>query len=319
MAPLPSPGSAHDTDQQRARLAAGLVTPESLDRYRHLVAFARTTVESRFAGRHKSAELGTGGEFAEFTRYVPGLPTSGIDWRLYGRSLRLYLRRFEELSDMTVHLVVDTSGSMRFGTPGNDAKALRAARTAAALAYLMIRQGDKTSLTLFNDVVRHHLPAGGTQRHFHQMLRSLVTPAYGASGPTRIADSLAATIPLLKPRGRVVLLSDFLGEDPEAVLTALGPLLHRGHEILLLQLSDPAERTLPDIPLARFIDMETHEEIQVEPAEIRHRFEKHVAHRTEILRRGSLDRGIDFAVLRTERPYQEAIEAYLGFRQWNTL
>lgn len=299
--------------------AESLLDPASLDRYRHLVAFARTTVESRFAGRHKSPDLGSGGEFAEFTRYVPGLPTSGIDWRLYGRTRKLYIRRFQELSDMTAHLLVDSSASMRFSSPLRETKALRAVRTAAALAYLMTRQGDKASLTIFNDEIRQHLPAGGTRRHLHQMLRALVAPGFTAAGQTDIAGSIAAAVPLLKPRGRIVVLSDFLGEDPEAILDALGPLIHRRHEILLLQLSDPDERSLPDLALARFVDMETAEEVQVEPMEIRNRFEQAVAERTASLRHGSLTRGVDFAVLRTERPYREAIEAYLGFRQWNTL
>ncbi|BCX47334.1 hypothetical protein HAHE_12420 [Haloferula helveola] len=308
-----------DREKQRERMASGLLDPQSLDRYRHLVAFARTAVESRFAGRHKSPDLGSGGEFAEFTHYSPGLPTSGIDWRQYGRSRKLYIRRFEELSDMTAHLVVDASSSMRFSGPMRESKAMRAVRTAAALAYLMTRQGDKASLTLFNDQVRHHLPAGGTRRHLHQMLRALVTPGYEAAGKTDIAGSLAATVPFLKPRGRVVILSDFLGEDAEGILDAIGPLIHRRHEVLMLQLSDPDERTLPDVHLARFVDMETGEEVQVEPAEVRSRFEKTVTQRTETLRQGALNRGVDFAVLRTERPYREAIEAYLGFRQWNSL
>ncbi|MEM1085070.1 MAG: DUF58 domain-containing protein [Verrucomicrobiota bacterium] len=308
-----------DRDAMREKLASGLLDPASLDRYRHLVAFARTTVESRFAGRHKSRDLGSGGEFAEFTRYVPGMPTSGIDWRLYGRSRKLYLRRFEELSDMTAHLVVDASASMRFHGSKQEPKSLRAVRTAAALAYLMTRQGDKASLTLFNDAVRHHIPAGGTRRHLHQMLRALVTPAYDAAGKTNIAASLLGSMPLLKPRGRIVILSDFLGQEPEQILDALGPLIHARHEILMLQLSDPEERTLPEVSLARFVDMETGEQVQIEPIELRERYERAIEVRTEILRSGALGRGVDFAVLRTERPYHEAIEAYLGFRHWSTL
>lgn len=308
-----------DPEAWREQRAARLLDPSELDRYRHLVAFARTQVESCFAGRHKSPDLGSGGEFAEFSRYHPGLPTSAIDWRLFGRTRKLYLRRFEELSDMTAHLVVDGSGSMAFHGRGDEPKSLRAVRTAAALAWLMVRQGDKASLTVFDERVRNHLPAGGTRRHLLEMLRTLVEPGYGALGRSDIAGSLRAAAPLLRPRGRVIVLSDFLGEDPAAILDALGPLLHRRHELLLLQLSDPDERSLPDVSLARFVDLETGETIQVEPAEVRSRYERAVRERRETLRAGALARGADFAVLQTEHPYREALEAYLGFRQWNTL
>jgi hypothetical protein len=116
-----------------------------------------------------------------------------------------------------------------------------------------------------------------------------------------------------------VVLSDFLGEDPEEILDALGPFVHRRFEVLLLQLADPDERTLPNAPLARFVDAETGDELEVEPDEIRDAFEEKVKERTEALRLGSQRRRIDFAQLNTDQPYLDAIEAYMGFRQWEDL
>ena len=116
-----------------------------------------------------------------------------------------------------------------------------------------------------------------------------------------------------------MVLSDFLGEDPEEILDALGPFVHRRFEILLLQLSDPDERTLPNAPLARFVDAETGDELEIEPEEIRDAYEQTVKERTERLRRGCMNRRIDFACLDTRQPYLDAIEAYMGFRRWEEL
>lgn len=319
--PPPLPEKKERTARPSAPLPDGnrLLNEEELSHFKSLIIFAKTTVESRYAGRHKSPDIGSGGEFAEFKSYQPGHSTGAIDWHLYARSRRLFIRTYEESTDMAAHLVVDLSGSMGYVSKGSETKGLRAARIAAALAYLMLRQGDKASLTLFADRILNHLPTGGTQRHFHHMLNSLVKPAYHPDGKTRIADSIREAAQLIKRRGRLIVLSDFLGEDPEDIFDALGPFCHRRFEILLLQLSDPDERTLPDAPLARFVDAETGDELEVEPEEIREDFERTVRERTENLLQGSQRRRIDFAQLDTKKPFLEAIEAYVGFRRWDEL
>jgi len=196
-------------------------------------------------------------------------------------------------------------------------KGFRAARIAAALAYLMLKQGDKASITLFADRVLEHLPAAGTRRHLMAMLRSLVRPAHSAGGTTDLPAALQECQRLIRRRGRLVILSDFLGHDPSAVFDALGPFIHRGFEILLMQLTDPDELTLPDAPLARFVDMETGESIEVEPAEIRGEYEARMRAKMESFASGGANHRIDFTALDTASPYREAIESYLGFRKAN--
>jgi len=302
--PLPKPGQL-------------FLNEEELARFKNLIAFAKNTVEARFSGKHKSHDFGTGGEFAEHKQYYPGLPVSAIDWHVYARTKKLFIRTYDELTDLAVHLVTDSSGSMSFTSKDNEIKALRSARIAASLAHLMIQQGDKVSLSIFADKVLDHLPCGGTSRHLQRMLMHLTVPSQYPQGKTRIADSLRDIALLTKRRGRLVILSDFLGEDPDDILDALSPFLHRRFEILLLQISDPQERTLPHAPLARFVDLETNEELEIEPEEIRETFEKTVKARTETLKTGAMRRQIDFARLSTSSPYLDAIEAYLGFRNWN--
>ncbi|GHC40609.1 DUF58 domain-containing protein [Roseibacillus persicicus] len=308
------PEGRHEIGPDPSRV---LLNEDELNRFKNLLVFAKAAIESRFAGRHKSTDLGSGGEFAEHRQYHPGMPTAAVDWQVYARTKRLFVKTYEELTDMAVHLIVDGSGSMSYQSRGQERKSLRAARTAAALACLMMRQGDKVGLTIFSRNIQSHLPTGGTERHLQEMLREMIKPALYSTGTTRIAQSLREASLLIKRRGRLVVVSDFLGEDPEDILDALGPFVHRRFQILLLQLSDPDERSLPDAPLARFVDAETGEQIEVEPAELRSAYEATVAERTLALQEGARQRGIEFAHLGTEKPYLEAIEAYLGFRRWS--
>lgn len=295
--------------------AAELLDEEELQRFKNLIVFAKTLVESRYTGRHKSPDLGGGGEFSEFQAYYPGLPVQAIDWRVYARTRKLVIRRYREETDMDVHLLVDASGSMAYRGGKREEKGLRAARIAAALAYLMLRQGDKVSVSLFADRILDHVAAGGTRRHLNAALRALVKPAHEATGRTNLPAVLQECGALLRRRGRLVVLSDFLGADPAAVFDGLGPFVHRGFEILLLQLTDPDEHTLPDVSLARFVDLETGETVEVEPAEIRAAYEARMRGRNEAFAAEGSRQRIDFTALDTASPYREAIEAYLGFRR----
>ena len=302
-------------EKLRNARATQLLDEAEMERFKNLIVFAKTTVESRYQGRHKSPDLGGGGEFSEYISYDPSQSVQAIDWRVYARSRKLVVKRYRQETDMDVHLLVDASGSMAYAGGKREVKGLRAARIAAALAYLMMKQGDKASITLLGDRVLDHLPPGGTRRHLMSMLRTLVRPAHESIGATDLPAAIRECDRLLKRRGRLVILSDFLGHSPTDLFNALMPFCHRGFEILLMQLNDPDELTLPDAPLARFVDMETGESIEVEPAEIRADYEKRMrAIRDEYAAGGAAHR-IDFTPLDTASPYREAIEAYLGFRR----
>jgi uncharacterized protein (DUF58 family) len=162
--------------------------------------------------------------------------------------------------------------------------------------------------------VLEHLPPGGTRRHLQAMLRALVRPAYEADGRTNLPAAIGECQRLLKRRGRLVVLSDFLGHRPAEILDALAPFIHRRFEILLMQLTDPDEMTLPDAPLARFVDLETGEAIEVEPAEIRADYEVRMRARAAEFADSGARHRLDFTALDTASPYREAIESYLGFR-----
>jgi uncharacterized protein (DUF58 family) len=290
-----------------------LLDLEELARFENLLVFARAVVEGTFAGKHKSPYRGSSAEFADYKEYVAGDDPGRLDWRVYGRTRRLFLRQFEEETDMTVYLMVDTSGSMRYAGAGRPTKFLLAARIAAALAYLMSAQADKTALALFAQKVTQFVAPGGTRRHLHRVITELerVRP----SRTTGIATAVEECVALFKKRGRIVILSDFL-DDTAALFDALSQFVHRKFEILLLQITDPDELNLPAFA-AKFVDLESADMVQVDPEEIRTAYRERMQRSIADLARESDLRQIQHRLIDTSRPYLDAIEAYLGFRGKN--
>jgi len=291
-----------------------LLNLPELERFENLLLFAKAVVEGYFSGKHKSPYRGSAAEFADYKEYTPGDELSRLDWRVYGRTRRLYLRQFEEETDMTVYLLVDISGSMRYAGEKRPSKYLLAAKIAAALAYLMMAQGDKAALALFAQRITQFLAPGGTRRHLHRLVTELerVRPAL----TTGVAGAVQECNALFKKRGRIVILSDFL-DDPTALFDALAQFVHRKFEILLLQIVDPDELNLPAFNAAKFIDLETAETVQVDPEEIRANYRAHIQRHIDTLAREADLRRIQHRLVDTQRPYLDAIEAYLGFRGRN--
>jgi uncharacterized protein (DUF58 family) len=291
-----------------------LLSPAELERFGNLLVFARSMVEGYFVGKHKSPARGSSVEFTDYKEYIAGDDPKRIDWRAYGRSRRLYVRQYEAETDMVIYLLVDVSGSMNYAGNVGETKYVLAARIAAALAYLMMHQGDKAALVLFAKKLKQFIPPGGTRRHLHNLVNELeaVQPASG----TGLADTLSECNLLFKKRGRLVVLSDFW-DDTEKTFEALSRFLHRKFEILLLHVVHPHELDLPGVHAARFHDMETHQEIEVEPEEIRAAYRDSARQRADALARAANQRRISHALVHTDRPYLDAIEAYLGFRGRN--
>ncbi len=317
--PIPTRTSSISTIASRVVARRGIaVTPpplllnlEELERFENLLVFAKTVVEGYFAGRHKSPYRGSAAEFADYKEYVAGDDISHLDWRVYGRTRRLYLRRFEEETDMIAYLVVDTSASMRYAGEGRQSKFVLAARIAAALSYLMMSQGDKAALALFAQSVTQYIPPAGTRRHLHRIVTELerVRPAR----TTGVVHAINECNGIFRKKGRIVILSDFL-DDPEGLFDALSQFVHRKFEILLLQVLDPDERFLPELSAARFVDLETSEMVQVDAAEVRREYQMRMKRCVDDLAREAGLRQIRHRLIDASRPYLDAIEAYLGFR-----
>ncbi|CAN5749219.1 DUF58 domain-containing protein [soil metagenome] len=293
---------------------ADLLKPQELSTLGGLEFVARQVVEGFIAGLHRSPHRGFSVEFAEHRMYQPGDDLRYIDWRMYGRSDRYYIKQFEEETNLRSYLLLDVSASMAWtSAPGQlPPKLWYAKQLAACLSLLLVRQGDAVGMLAFDDAMRSHIAPRGGRRHWHELLRSL-TPLE-ATGRTDPGTALRDLAVRLRRRGLVILLSDLL-VDPDATRLALRFLRHRGHEVLVMHLLDPGERELPAVGEARFIDPETDEELPVSAAELRREYREAVDRAIEEWRGALAPQGIDYVVIGTDEPMAHALRAYLHKRE----
>ncbi len=272
---------------------------------------ARTVVEGFVAGLHRSPYKGFSVEFAEHRPYIAGDPLKNVDWKVYAKSDRYFVKEFEEETNLRAHLVLDASASMGYGS-GAVTKFDYARTLAAALAYLMLRQQDSVGLLLFDKEIRRLVPPRSAGHHLHVILNELEQAAPAAE--TALAETLHRLAERVKRRGLVILLSD-LFEDPDEVLRGLRHFRHERHEVVVFHVLDVAERTFSFDREALFRDLETHREMLVQPWEIRDEYRKSVGKWIERLRFSCREMGIDYVPMHTETPYDTALLAYLEKRE----
>ncbi len=264
------------------------------------------------SGLHASPALGFSVEFAEHRAYRPGDDLRFVDWKMYGRSDRFYLKQYEEETNLAAHICVDASASMDWRSrPGLLTKLEYARRVAASLALLLIRQGDLAGLICFAERVLSSLPPRGTLVHWSELARRLVEQA-----PSRLSAADAALEDLAtrkRGRGMVILISDLL-VDERATRRALRKLAHQGHEILVFHLFDPGELELPGVGDALFVDPETGDELPASSAELRTDYREAVASAIDKWRRACGPRGMDYHPITTNQPLALCLGEYLHAR-----
>lgn len=265
-------------------------------------------------GLHRSPHRGFSAEFAELRAYQASDDIRYIDWRMYGRSDRFYVKQFEEETNLRAHILLDVSESMGWSSePGVlPTKLWYAKHLAASLALIFLRQGDSVGMAAFHDRVIERVTPRGGRRQWHELV-SRIQPIE-ASGGTSAETALRDLAIRLRRRGLVVLLSDLL-VDPEATRTALRFLKHHGHEVLVFHLVDPGERELPATPEARFYDPETGDEVTVSVADIRSEYRDAVTGALAEWERSLKPYGIDYQVIDTDRPLSLGLKAYLRKRE----
>jgi len=272
--------------------------PEDIRRLTSYEFAPKALAEGYLSGRHRSRQRGASVEFHDYRAYAPGDNPALIDWRVYARTDRYYLRTFEQETNLECHLFLDSSGSMGFGEPLS--KLGYASFFSAALAYLVIRKADRVSLTIFDESVREHFPPGSTQRHMHGLMNALEKNAPGRE--TRLAEALRRTLPLLTRRGTLIVVSDFL-DDAAAIFEALGPYLHRGFRVHLFHIIDPIEEDLSRRGNLTFVDIETGHRVVANADQIRAGYRDLIAGHISRLRNLAVRRGVDYALARTDRDY----------------
>jgi uncharacterized protein (DUF58 family) len=247
--------------------------PSDLRRLRHLALASPRPVEGRHTGRHDSRQRGRSIEFADYRPYLPGDQAADIDWKIYGRTDRLFIRLQQHQADLTLHLVVDASASMAYPHEPRvarfderDSKYDHACRLAAALAFLACRRQDRVGLAVAQAGLHTHLPPRSSPAHLMQLLGCLdSTQPQGEAQLARTIDDLAERV---DARGLVIVLSDLL-DDPQAVLAAVGRFRARGFHLGFFHILHPHERDLPPLDQAEFIDSETGQRLAAVPDELR--------------------------------------------------
>jgi uncharacterized protein (DUF58 family) len=273
---------------------------------------ARTVVEGFLAGLHRSPYKGFSVEFAEYRQYLPGDDLSTLDWKIYARSDRHYVKKFEEETNLDCHVLLDVSASMGYRGGAPMSKLEYGSVLAASLSFLMNRQRDATGLIAFDDAIRFRLPAGARRGHLHTLLLALEKMEAGRQ--SNVARPLQQLAEALVKRSLVVLISDLL-DEPESVIKALRLLKFRGTDVIVFQVLDPNELTFPFRGASRFKDVESTEEVLAEPSAIRTGYLRELAGLTLRFDRELRGAGIDYVQLDTSQPLDFALLAYLAARE----
>jgi len=285
--------------------------PQILASISGLELIARTVVDGFIAGLHRSPDFGFSQEFAEYRAYVEGDDLRHVDWNVYARTERAYLKRYRGETNTQLTILVDASGSMAYGSQKVN-KMDFARYLAASISYMSNRQRDSVGLLVFDDEVRQFVPPSARHGQFMRVLHAIETMAPGTR--TNYEKPFLHCMNFLHRRGMMVVISDFY-EDPDRVIKTMVPLRSHGDELILFHLMDPQELRPTAKDAVLMVDMETGADIEVTPeylkTEYREKVDAHVANMKAKARAA----GIDYFMLDTSQPLDQALRDYLLIRQ----
>jgi uncharacterized protein (DUF58 family) len=272
---------------------------------------AKTVVEGFVAGLHRSPDYGFSQEFAEYRAYSPGDDLRYVDWNVFARTERCYVKRYRGETNTLLTVLLDASASMGFGS-GRVTKIDYARYLAASLAYLAHRQRDAAGLLVFDYEVRDCVRPSTRQGQLSRLLHGINHAEPRAR--TDYARPFVFLHNLIQKRGLVVAISDFY-EQPDVVIQSMEPLVFRGNELILFHVLDPAEIAPAFREPVLLLDVETREDMEVSPEYARAEYPEKINAHIEGLRDAARRSGIDYFLLRTDRPLDEALREYMAVRE----
>jgi len=292
--------------------ASDFLTPADLQKISNLQVLARFVVEGFCSGLHTSPHKGFSVEFREHRQYVIGDEIRRLDWKVYGKTDRLYIREYEEETNLRATLLVDASGSMAYAGK-NISKYSYAVRLAACLSYLMLRQQDSVGLVTFDKKVREYIPPRSRPSHLRVLLDTLQQTKTG--GETELAKVFHNLVPKIHRRGLLIILSDCFGSVPE-LLSALAHFRHAHHEIIIFQIFDRDELEFPFRQWTRFDSLETDADKRlIDPVAVRAAYMESLEKFRSDLKNGCHRHRIDLVPVVTDTPYAETLAYYLARRK----
>ena len=284
--------------------------PKVLAGLHNLELRARVVVEGFLAGLHKSPHRGFSVEFNDYRHYQRGDDMRHVDWRLYARSGQLYIKQYEDETNVRCMILLDTSASMAY-TSGGMSKLDYGLTLASALAYFIARQRDAVGLITFDDQIREYLPAKTRQLHLMRILRALSRVQAGQK--TDVVKPLTDLASSLKKKSMVILISDML-DDEERIINTLTNLRAMGNDIITFHIMDDAELNFPFNEASEFIDMENNESYITSPAAIRKAYLKNINEFLAYCKKQCQTNGIDYCLMNTREPLDQALSAYITKR-----
>lgn len=285
--------------------------PLTLAKVRSLELKARLIVEGYLSGMHKSPYHGFSVEFAQHREYVPGDDIKHVDWKVYGRTGKFFLKQYEEETNLVCWILLDVSESMHYGSKEGMTKYDYACMAAAALAYLVLHQADSVAFVTFDSQVRTFMKPSSQPSQLKEMI-TLMNQGAGRE-KSHMAPLFHDLAERIKRRSLVFLLSDMFDEVPD-ILAGFKHLRHKRHEVVLWHILDGAELTFPFQEATLFRGLEQYPELLTDPRSLRESYLEQIEAFIKDLKRGCRDQNIDYVPLRTDTPLNVALSSYLAHR-----
>ena len=298
-----------------AETETNYLDPKVLNKVGKLELRARHVVEGFVTGMHRSPYRGFSVEFAQHREYVAGDDTRYLDWKIYGKSDRFYIKEFEEETNLRLHLFVDQSESMRYGHEGGMTKFDYAATAAASLAFLVQQQSDAVGLELFDESVVRTVPPSNTRATLSNIVKNLQEAA--PKQKTKVGSVLRELAGAIRKRGMIIIFSD-LFDDVDAVLKGLHDLAQRGHDVVVFHVLDRDEVEFPFERMTLFQGLEQMPELLVEPRALKEAYLAEIGAFQDRIRKGCLGQRIDYVRVVDSMPLDVVLTSYLTARTART-
>jgi uncharacterized protein (DUF58 family) len=296
---------------EHVREFKNFLDPSFISKLNSLELKARLVVEGFMVGLHKSPYHGFSVEFSQHRAYMQGDNLKDVDWKVFGKTEKYFIKQYEEETNLRSYIFLDSSNSMSYNSGNFISKIDYSVTLAAALSYLMIHQQDAVGLTVYSEKINKFLPPKSSRTYLQEILKSLanVTP----SEKTDTANSLSEGAEKLKRRGLVIIISDFF-DDINSVLRALKNFSYKKNEVIVFQVLDPMEKTFSFGKDAIFKDLETGDELTTQPYQIQKAYREAMYEFTNRIKKECLNSNIDYNLIDTSDPYDKALLRYIQKR-----
>ena len=288
------------------------LNPETVSKLKGMELKAKMVVEGFIAGLHKSPYHGFSVEFAEHRQYMPGDNIRNIDWKVYAKSDRYYIKQFEEETNLKAYILLDCSASMAYSSGDRISKLDYAGLLTGALSYMMLRQRDAVGLVTFDDKLRRYIPPRSKSGHLHLLLNEIASQK--PSEATDISATLHEMAERIKRRGLIIIMSDLL-DDADKIISGLKHFRYNKHEMIVFHILDPRERDFAFPSEAVFKDMETGEELTTQPYQIKHAFAQQAKAFSDEIATACRQSNINYFPIDTSMPFDTALYGFLSKRE----